>query len=78
MEVASLAGNQHGSVGGFGGEAGGKEQKFVYWGGLSEKGNIGDYMTCSMGKSDFNPCKRMDGFSIVTIWSVQSTWVKNV
>lgn len=63
MEVASLAGNQHGSVRGFGGEAGGKEQKFVYWGGLSEKGNIGDYMTCSMGKSDFNPCKGMDGFS---------------
>lgn len=42
MEVACLTGNQHGSIGGFGGEAGGKEQKFVYWRGLSEKDNIKD------------------------------------
>lgn len=57
MEVVSFVGNQYGSVGGFGGEAGGKEQKFVYWRGLFEKGNIIDYIICFMGKFDFNFCK---------------------
>lgn len=62
MEVVSFVGNQYGSVRGFGGEARGKEQKFVYWRGLFEKGNIEDYIICFMGKFDFNFCKRMDGF----------------
>lgn len=81
MEVASLTRNQHGSVGGFGGEAGGKEQKFVYWRGLSEKGNIEDFIVWAsktFSGTERNSHKGMYGFSIVTIKRAQSTLVKNV
>ena len=37
VEVARLTGDQHGSIGGFGGKPGRKKQEFINWGWLSEK-----------------------------------------